>query len=153
MINKFVENGDQIYSVLLRVQMKNNLIMRKTKYELHGNNTGNTKSRAFNTKDMFMIMKFRYFNNKIDDNKKNDNKKNDNKINNKLVLQYIISNMNFLNNYNKDIFKTEDFIVVSIAKENKGNNIEFYNGLININYELFNYKEITIRLIDNKIIK
>jgi hypothetical protein len=145
-IPKMKVNDD--YWVLLRVVMKNPLRMRHTKYELHSNNIGNISNKAFTTQDMFMIIKMKYYNSSV--GKEN----NQIKFN---MANSIIRCMNYLNNISNEEYKTKDFIVVAIGNTNVNvnNNVnvnsnEFYNGLINNNYELFNYRDVIIKVDVNK---
>jgi len=145
-IPKMKVNDD--YWVLLRVVMKNPLRMRHTKYELHSNNIGNRSNKAFTTQDMFMIIKMKYYNSSVG--------KENNQINFN-IANSIIRCMNYLNNISNEEYKTKDFIVVAIGNTNVNinNNVnvnsnEFYNGLINNNYELFNYRDVIIKVDVNK---
>ena len=149
-ISKMKLNDD--YWVLLRVVMKNPLGMRRTKYELHSNNIVNSRNKAFTTQDMFMIIKMKYYNSSF--GKEN----NQNKF---VIANSIIRCMNYLNNISNEEYKTKDFIVVAIGNtnvnvnNNVNNNVnvnsnEFYNGLINNNYELFNFRDVIIKVDGNK---
>lgn len=133
------------YWVLLRVVMKNPLAMKRSKYQLHGNNTGtgngsgtgNSRNQVFNTKDMFMIIRMKYSNSF-------------GKEDNFSMGNSIIRCMNQLNIISDEKYKTKDFIVVAIGNTNDNTNpIEFYNGLINNNYELYNYRDVIIKVAEN----
>lgn len=138
-ISKMKPHDD--YWVLLRVVMKNPLEMKRSKYQLHGNNTGtgtgNSRNQVFNTKDMFMIIRMKYSNSF-------------GKEDNFSMGNSIIRCMNQLNIISDEKYKTKDFIVVSIGNTNDNTNpIEFYNGLINNNYELYNYRDVIIKVAEN----
>ena len=133
------------YLVLLRVVMKNPLEMKRSKYQLHGNNTGtrneNGKSRdkIFTTQDMFMIIRMKY-----------SNSNSFGKEDNFSMGNSIIRCMNQLNIISDEKYKTKDIIVVAIGNTNDNTNpIEFYNGLINNNYELYNYRDVIIKVAEN----
>ena len=86
-------------------------------------------AETFRTSDMYMIIKFYY---------------NDTDIR---ISQMIINVINFLNYLTHDTYKNEDFIVLAISKDNINHNInpnEFYNGLHNIKYDLYNIKHINL---------
>jgi hypothetical protein len=120
-------------TILLRVVMKNNLIMKKTQYELHGNNVkiGEKQDQVFYTRDMFMIIDMKYCNTLLDkagtdlDNTllansgtglgNTKNTKNI-KINTGLA---IINCMNYLNNICNEEYKTTDFIVIAITSDTR----------------------------------
>lgn len=142
-ITKMKDNDD--YWVLLRVVMKNPLVMKRSKYELHGNNVGNSRNKVFKTQDMFMIIRIKYYNSVVN---KNNNKNNHNKFN---MANTIIRSMNYLNNISNEEYNTKDFVVVAIGNTNNNTNpVEFYNGLINNNYELFNYRDVIIKVDENQ---
>jgi hypothetical protein len=133
-LDKMLEskNKKTMYWVLLRVQMKNPLNMNKTKFELHGNHTGDRNATKFTTKDAFMVMKFIYY-------KSNDNK-NNSSIN---IGKILINFMNYYNNFVEEKYKTNDFIVVAISQiEDNTNPKEFYMGLIANEYEKNNYHDV-----------
>lgn len=155
----FAKNGDiiskivphQDYWVLLRVVMKNPLGMKRSKYNVHGNNVGNTRNKTFNTRDMYMVIKLKY----------NDYEFMDGNIKFNMA-NTIVRCMNHLNAISKEEYKTSDFIVVAIGTKshndianNLANNTsvsapktvprnEFYEGLINNNYELYNFKDVYV---------
>ena len=138
-ISKMKSQDD--YWVLLRVVMKNTLEMKRSKYQLHGNNTGtgNSCNQVFNTKDMFMIIRMKY-----------SNSFGNGRENNFSMGNSIIRCMNQLNIISDEKYKTKDFIVVAIGNTNDNTNqIEFYNGLINNKYELFNYRDVIIKVAEN----
>ena len=128
------------YWVLLRVVLKKPMKMKRSKYELHGNNVGDSRKNIFGTQDMYMIIKlcfneYEYINNcngKINFN----------------MANIIVRCMNQLNKISPDEFKTNDFIVVAISTKPIINNYhnEFYEGLINNNYELYNFKNMKIKI-------
>ena len=64
------------------------------------------------------------------------------------LLQYEGMGMNQLNKISPEEFKTNDFIVVAISTKPIINNYhnEFYEGLINNNYELYNFKNMKIKI-------
>lgn len=122
-----------IYTILLRVQMKNTIKIENTKFELHGNYINNDTTR-----DMFMILNFQYLD-----------------IKNKPNISKIITNtMNYFNLNSIDKYKTTDFIVIAIGENNNNGKYivsekEFNNALINIGYEMENYYDIRIIPEDN----
>ena len=148
-VDKLEKNTD--YWILLRVVMKHPLKMKRTKYELHGNNVDNIGNRAFNTQDMYIIIKLRFYDYEF----MNGNVKFS-------MANTIVRCMNHLNQISPEEYKTKDFIVVAISTKpivnnntntntNTNNNSnsngnEFYNGLINNNYELYNFKEMNIKI-------
>ena len=83
---------------------------------------------------MYMIMGFNYNNYNKDDS----------------IDNIIISNINYLNTISSKKYKTEDFIIVAIINSNNNmNNMivkDILNGFININYNLFNLKDIVFNL-------
>jgi hypothetical protein len=121
------------YIVLLRIKMKNNLLINKTKYDIKSKQNNNNNNH-FTTKDMYMLFNFTFQNH------------------NPCFANIIISCINQINQLSNEKYKNEDFIVIAIG--NLYNNpFELYNGFININYELFNVKEITNNIDNNKYIK
>ena len=138
------------YWILLRVIMKNPMNMKRSKYQLHSNNVGNSRNRVFKTRDMYMIFKLRYFNGEnINTNVAIGN--NGNNGNNKVcgfnMVNSIVGCMNNLNYYSPEEYKTCDFVVLAICnKSNYNNPKEFYDGLINNNYEMYNFKDIVINI-------
>ncbi len=141
MIKKIGSSND--FWVLMRVIMKNPISMKRSKYELHGNHVGNSRNRVFKSRDMYMIFKMKYFSGN-NPNNKSDNYKFS-------IANSIIGCMNYWNHVSPEEYKTCDFIVVAICdKSNHNNPREFYDGLINNNYELFNFKDI-LNNIDNKM--
>ena len=139
-----ISNGNDFW-VLLRVVMKNPVSLKRSKYELHSNHIGNRRNRVFKSRDMYMTFKMKYFSG---NNSTNINKYNDYKVS---IANSIIRCMNYWNHISPEQYKTCDFVVVAIGnKSNQNNPREFYDGLININYELFNFKDIVINL-DNKM--
>jgi hypothetical protein len=127
-----IQNAHEYYG-LFRVKLANNLQLRTTKYQLHGNNiNGNPNlNKYFSTKDLFMICKFKY------------DAKTQSIYNMDRVLSQV---MNYINTFIESKYKTSDFIIAAISSSNNVNHNEFMDGLININYELFNYKEINLNL-------
>jgi hypothetical protein len=131
-VDKMQSSKDKktMYWVLLRVQMKNPLDMNKTKFELHGNHTGDSNAAKFSTKDVFMIMKFIYH-------------KGDNGPITKNIGNILINFMNYYNILVEEKYKTNDFIVVAISQmEDNTNPKEFYSGLIANEYEMNNYHDV-----------
>jgi len=120
------------YFVLLRVQMKNDIPMRNTKYELYSNNIDNVKPQSFTTKDMYMIMGFNYYETDLN------------------ISSIIIRGINYLNAISPEIYRNKDFIIVAIGGMNDKKSNEFYEGLVHINYELFNVKNVNIKIKDDE---
>jgi len=121
------------YIVLLRIKMKNNLLIHKTKYDIKSKQNNNNNNH-FTTKDMYMLFNFTFQNH------------------NPCFANIIISCINSLNQLSNEKYKNEDFVVIAIG--NLYNNpYELYNGFINVNYELFNVKEITNNIDNTKYIK
>ena len=122
-----------IYYALIKVKMNKSINMALTKYKIPNNNINeiNIDKKTFNTNNMYMIIKFIYSND-IND------------INKCKMYNFIINILNLLNSYSSDEFKNKDFIVLAISKENYVNPNEFYESLININYNLFNIKHINL---------
>jgi hypothetical protein len=112
------------YWALLRVQMKNYINIAGTITDLHGNNIiGNTLD-AFQTKDMYLVLRFKPL--------KNYNA-------NILFGNIIVGFMNYLNRISDKKYHTSDFIVCAIGNSSLKETAEFTNGLKNINYEMENY--------------
>jgi len=153
-IREIVSKNDEIISkigynnnfwMLLRVVMKNPIAMKRSKYVMHGNNVGNSRNRVFKTRDMYMIFKMKYFSG---NNPKNINGSSNYKFS---MANSVIGCMNYWNHISPEEYKTCDFVLVAISdKTNHNNPREFYDGLINNNYEMFNFKDIVINL-DNKM--
>lgn len=121
-------NGSNIYQVLMRVQMKYPITLKNTKYELHSNNLAksNKNGKFFTTKDMYMSFAF--------------------VRNPKYCMSAnIISMMNYINSIILSNLKTSDFVVIAISTISNTKPDEFYIGLININYELFNMYDIVCK--------
>jgi hypothetical protein len=131
-------NKNNNFYALLRIKLKQPIELKKTKYKLNYTYKNDKNINNFTTNDMYMIIKFKY---DITNYKQNDI---DTNVNTNKISQVIINILNYLNAYTKDNYNNEDFIVLAISKENDTKYDEFYNGLININYELFNMKNITI---------
>jgi len=134
-VNKF-EKG-QTYWVLIRVQMRDYINMAGTKFELHGNNinpeTANT-NEAFQTKDAYLILKFRIINDIKEES---------------LVGNVIIQ---FMNDLNHGEFITNDFIICAIGTSPNIDANEFNNGLKHINYELENNLQVNKKIYESKIV-
>ena len=120
------------YFVLLRVQMKNDIPMRNTKYELYSNNIDNVKPQSFTTKDMYMIMGFNYYETDLN------------------IASIVVRGINYLNAISPEIYRNKDFIIVAIGGMNDKKTNEFYEGLVHINYELFNVKNVNIKIKDDE---
>jgi hypothetical protein len=128
-ININIKNSKHhIYQVLLRVQMKQPITLKNTKYELHSNNLvkSNKNGKFFTTKDMYMSFAF-VLNPKYN------------------MSANIISIMNYINSNILINLKTSDFIVLTISAISNTRPEEFYIGLVNINYELFNMYDIVCK--------
>ena len=125
LVKTFVKG--QIYWVLIRAKMRGYITMAGTKFELHGNNihadTVNTKE-AFQTKDTYLILKFRILNDIKQDS---------------LVGNVIIQFMNYINHGG---YTTNDFIICSICTSPNIDTHEFINGLKHIGYELKNSLQV-----------
>jgi hypothetical protein len=124
----FTNRKTNIYQVLLRVQMRKPLIMKTTKYELHSNNLvkSNRNMKLFTTRDMYMSFGF--------------------VLNPKYTVSVnIVSMLNYINSIILDEFKISDFIILALSTIKNTKPHEFYNGLININYELFNMYDIVCK--------
>jgi hypothetical protein len=133
-LNKIIvnNNNNNYYYALLRIKLKHNITLNKTNYNLQSIivDTDND-SDTFSSSNMYMIIKFNYINTNTNTNIK--------------LSQVIVNVMNVLNNYSQDIYKNEDFIVLAISKDTHNiNPNEFYNGLRNINYDLYNVKHINL---------
>ena len=127
-------NNNNYYYALLRIKLKHNITLNKTNYNLQSiiADTDND-SDTFSSSNMYMIIKFNYINTNTNTNT------------NIKLSQVIVNVMNVLNNYSQDIYKNEDFIVLAISKDTHNiNPNEFYNGLRNINYDLYNVKHINL---------
>jgi hypothetical protein len=138
-LDKMLESKNEktMYWILLRVQMRHPLDMNKTKFELHGNHTGDSNANKFTTKDAFMLMKFIYYKGK-------DSTINKRKIT-KNIGSIIINFMNYYNTYAEEKYKTNDFIIVAISQiEDNTNPKEFYSGLISNEYEMNNYHDVMV---------
>lgn len=112
------------YWALLRVQMKTYLDMAGTIADLHGNNIIGNTQEAFQTKDMYLVLRFKPL--------KNYNA-------NILFGNVIVGFMNYLNRISEKKYYTSDFIVCAIGNSSLKESAEFANGLKNINYEMENY--------------
>jgi hypothetical protein len=155
--SNMVYNTD--YWILIRVVLKHPMSMRRTKYELHGNNVGNIGNRMFKTNDMYMVIKLKFYDYQFMNCKIKFN-----------MANIIVRCMNHLNKISPEEYKTRDFIVVAISTKpinidngnindcniensNKvfgvNNRNEFYNGLINNNYELYNFREMIFKIDSN----
>ena len=139
-IDKMLNNNDDTnsYYVLLRIKMKNIISVYEPSTET-SNETSNETSpnenerRQAYTNDMYMILKFTYI---PDEN---------NDINNLNVSQLILNTINILNSLTRYEYKNKDFVIVAISKSNNTKPNEFFDGLKNINYELFNIKNIIFK--------
>ena len=143
-IENIKKNNNTNYYALLRIKLQQPIEMKKSKYKLENIHVNDKNVNKFTTNDMYMIIKFNYditdninIINYIDENNKPQ-------IHYKNFSRSIINVMNLLNKYSKKEYINTDFVVLAISKENYINPNEFYNGLININYELFNMKNISI---------
>jgi len=137
-ISKMKNNSS--YFVLLRIKMKNDLLMRTTKYNLH-NKLDNVKTNSFTTKDMFMVMGFNY-----NTNMKASNGEPILDLGLEPISNIIVKCINYINHISEDKYVNEDFVVAAIGRMNEKRTNEFYDGLVNINYELFNVKNVNVRI-------
>lgn len=128
-INKLKSNTD--YFVLIRVKLNNPIKMKKTKYDINEN-----KGKDFETDNFCVIFGFHTL----------DIDKTKNYINIANLISGMLENMNYMKNH-----KIKDFIIVAIGtnnlkyNDNRKINSEFFGGMININYELFNIKMLDIK--------
>ena len=137
-ISKMKNNSS--YFVLLRIKMKNDLLMQTTKYNLH-NKLDNVKTNSFTTKDMFMVMGFNY-----NTNMRASNGEPVLDLGLEPISNIIVKCINYINHISEDKYVNEDFVVAAIGRMNEKRTNEFYDGLVNINYELFNVKNINVRI-------
>ena len=130
-VKKLESNTD--YFILVRVRLNKSLQMKKTKYDLSEN-----KGKNFKTNNMYLVIGFHTLNLEEDNRRQRVN-----------VANLILNLINTFNNSGGD-YKINDFVITAIGKNNtqSGRNTlssnEFYRGLININYELFNLKMVHI---------
>ena len=136
-IHKMINNNDtNSYYVLLRIKMKNVISVYEPSNETTQNDNDNdneSESRQGYTNDMYMILKFTY----VHDNNTD--------INNINVSQLLLNTINILNSLTRYEYKNKDFVIVAISKSNNIKPNEFFDGLKNINYELFNIKNIIFK--------
>lgn len=131
-------NDGRSYAILLRVRMENYITIPKTNYDLHGNNVAHTDNGTIFTKDMYMIFTFKFLGKEEQKGIK--------------TVEIISFFMNYINFYIRREFKTSDFIVIAIGSQSPNDNPkEFYNGLININYEMDNLMNIRFIAKDKEI--
>jgi hypothetical protein len=119
------------YKIFIRIKLKNNLLMKKTKYQL---NNIQTIQNNLITNNMYMICN-------VHCNTDFPN-----------FETLVISYLNYLNNVSNDDYKNEDFIILAIGKMDDKLN-ELYNNFNNIDYELSNIKEIIYNITNNKYYK
>ena len=81
--------------------MKYYITMEKSKYQLHNKNNKSNSYNDFITKDVYMILGINFNAIFINPN-----------IN---INMIIVEHLNYLNNISNEIYKTDDFIIVSIA--------------------------------------
>ena len=124
-ISKFTK--DASYWILLRVQLKNPITMKATKCDLHGNHVIGSTDTDFETKDMYLIIRFKIINEIPTDC---------------LFGNVIVKFMNHLNFISDSQYQTKDFIVCAIGTALQMEPKELTNGLKNIRYELNNFKDI-----------
>ena len=128
-----VLNSNMDYFVLVRVKLNKSLSMKKTKYDINEN-----KGKNFKTNNMYLILGFHTLN--LEENNRRES------IN---IPNLILNLLNSFNNSGGD-YKIDDFVIIGIGANNTQggrktlNSNEFYRGLININYELFNLKMVHI---------
>jgi hypothetical protein len=130
------------YWALIRVQMRNFINMSGTVSDLQSNYVIGNTNKAFQTRDMYMIFRFKPL--------KNYNTHN-------LFGIVIVQFMNYLNHLSDKKFHTNDFIVCAIgslsSQTNESSatlsqieNLEFLNGLKYIDYKMENYIKINAPL-------
>jgi len=135
-IDKMLNNNDNTnsYYVLLRIKMKHVINVYEPSNETTQNDNDNeSERRQVYTNDMYMILKFTY----VHDNNTD--------INNINVSQLLLNTINILNSLTRYEYKNKDFVIVAISKSNNIKPNEFFDGLKNINYELFNIKNIIFK--------
>ena len=119
------------YKIFIRIKLKNDLLMKKTKYQL---NNIQTIQNNLITNNMYMICN-------VHCNTDFPN-----------FETLVISYLNYLNNVSNEDYKNEDFIILAIGKMDDKLN-ELYNNFNNIDYELSNIKEIIYNITNNKYYK
>lgn len=124
------------YWILLRVHLRNPMNMVGTKFKLHGNNTIGNTEEAFQTRDSYLMMRFKV----IADITTKDY----------LFGNVIVRFLNHLNQSTNVTYLTEDFVVVAIGTGPVTEPDEFRNGLIHIGYEMENYIEVNAFTPDGK---
>lgn len=81
---------------------------------------------------------------------KTDDENDDNYYDIKNIIKKIILNINYLNNISNKEYINEDFIIISITNCNTANDLNITNeiskGFININYEIFNIRDVIIKI-------
>ena len=121
------------YFALIRVKLNKSLSMKKTKYDINEN-----KGKNFKTNNMYLIIGFHTL--ELEENNRRE------RVN---IANLILNLLNSFNNSGGD-YKIEDFVITAIGSNNTQsgrktlNSNEFYRGLININYELYNLKMVHI---------
>jgi hypothetical protein len=131
--SKFRSNEN--YYSLLRVKLALPVTMKKTKYDIP-----ESKGKNFTTSELYMIVGFRTY--EITE------------YNHEIYLENIL--LKIINTFNQlptNHFKITDFVLVATGSKPNIQNNEFFRGLININYELFNIKAIEMTTRDNKEIR
>ena len=127
MVNKI--NNNNYYYALLRIKMKHNIKLNKNKYNLQSIIIDTDHdAETCSVGDMYMIIKFNYSNTNLN------------------ISHIIVNIMNILNHLSPVEYKNSDFIVLAISKDIYSHNHpnEFYNGLRNIKYDLYNVKQINL---------
>lgn len=118
------------YWALIRVQMRNYIDMAGTISDLHSNNVIGNSNKAFQTRDMYLIFRFKPLKNYNTDT---------------FFGNVITRFMNYLNQLSDKKFHTSDFIVCAIGSSTTNDGVEsleFTNGLKHIRYEMENYLKI-----------
>ena len=126
-------NFENDYIVVLRVKLKNYLQMNKTKYSLK-NIHYHKNCKKFITKEMYMIIGSKFNKDSI-------------------ISDVIVRSLNYLNNISEEKYKNDDFVIISVGSINNKTQHEFFKGLININYELFNVNDVIFNLKNNNYFK
>jgi len=125
---KLSNNKNKNYILLVRLKMKYYVSMQNTKYNMTNKNIKYNKYNDFITKDVYMIMGIDFNNTNNDD-----------------ICTIIIKNINSINKYSGKEYINEDFIIIFIAESTPEICNEITKGFANINYELFNMKDIVLQ--------
>ena len=127
-MEKLSNNKNKNYILLIRLKMKYYVSMQNTKYNMCNKDIKYNKYNDFITKDVYMIMGIDFNNTNNDD-----------------ICTIIIKNINSINKYSGKEYVNEDFIIIFIAESTPDICTEITKGFTNINYELFNMKDIVLQ--------